>query len=141
MVRRRGYGKSITAPDATVDLAGLSKADFFKAIVRERSLELGGEGVRKYDLIRWNLLATAITETKANLTKMGALTAMSPYSFMASPPAYCLNVPNLPIAMYYYNNSIADDASLWYNPPTPPEDLFINLHQLQHPQELQKLRG
>jgi len=29
----------------------LSKDEFFKAIVRERSLELGGEGVRKFDLI------------------------------------------------------------------------------------------
>ncbi|HMK27674.1 MAG TPA: RagB/SusD family nutrient uptake outer membrane protein, partial [Chitinophagaceae bacterium] len=54
MVRRRGYGKPINTPDATVDIpAGLTKANFFKYIVRERSLELGGEGVRKYDLIRW----------------------------------------------------------------------------------------
>ena len=96
MVRRRGYGKSITAADPTVDLtSGLSKAEFFKAIVRERSLEFGGEGIRKYDLIRWNLLATAITETKANLTKMGALAANGRHILiMASPPAYCLNTPN-----------------------------------------------
>ncbi|MFZ1260465.1 MAG: RagB/SusD family nutrient uptake outer membrane protein, partial [Chitinophagaceae bacterium] len=54
-VRRRGFGKPINIVDATVDIpAGLSKPDFFKAIVRERALELGGEGIRKYDLIRWN---------------------------------------------------------------------------------------
>jgi hypothetical protein len=71
MVRRRGFGKSINTANATVDLpAGLSKSDFFKAIVRERSLELGGEGVRKYDLLRWNLLATALAQTKTNLTNL-----------------------------------------------------------------------
>src|SRR5688572_16519844 len=53
-VRRRGYGKPITAADPVVDLSGLSKSTFFKAIVRERALELGGEGIRKFDLIRWN---------------------------------------------------------------------------------------
>ena len=42
---------------------GLSKTTFFDAIVKERSLELGGEGVRKFDLIRWNLLAKKITDT------------------------------------------------------------------------------
>ena len=65
MVRRRGYGKPITTPDATVDLTGgLTKADFFKAIVRERALDSAGEGIRKYDLIRWNLLGTAIAKQR-----------------------------------------------------------------------------
>lgn len=114
MVRRRGFGKSITTADATVDLAGLSKATFFSALVRERALELGGEGVRKYDLIRWNLLATALSETKANLTKMAAITVMQPYSYMASPPSYSLS-NTLPIAMYYKTNSTADDKTLWFN--------------------------
>jgi hypothetical protein len=43
---------------------------FFNAIVKERALELGGEGIRKYDLLRWNLLLTRINETKAILTAM-----------------------------------------------------------------------
>ena len=85
-VRRRGYGKSLTAVDATVDLpATLSKAIFFDAVVKERSLELGGEGVRKFDLIRWNLLATKLATTKANLLAMSTLSA--PYN-------------TLPIAMH-----------------------------------------
>lgn len=114
MVRRRGFGKAITAPDATVDLAGLSKSAFFKALVKERSLELGGEGVRKYDLIRWNLLGTALAETKANLTKMSTNAAMNTYTYMDSPPDYA-RVSNLPASMYYKNNSTADDVSLWAN--------------------------
>lgn len=117
-VRRRGYGKPISTPDATVDLpSGLTKDQFFKAIVRERALEFGGEAVRKYDLIRWNLLATAIAETKANLQHMGTLTAMVDPSYMAGYPSYCKST-TLPIAMYYITNTTSDDSNmggLWKN--------------------------
>ncbi len=100
-VRRRGYGISITTADATVDLpAGLSQADFFKAIVKERSLELGGEGIRKYDLIRWNLLATTIANTKATLLAMSTLSA--PWN-------------TLPTSMYFKTNNTADDKAAWSN--------------------------
>lgn len=103
-VRRRGYGKAIGTADATVDLpAGLSKTTFFDAIVKERSLELGGEGVRKFDLIRWNLLAKKITDTKAALLAMSTLSA--PYN-------------TLPVSMYYKTGSTSDDNSfggLWAN--------------------------
>jgi len=112
MVRRRGFGKPINTPDATIDLAGLSKSDFSKALIRERSLELGGEGVRKYDLIRWNLLSTAIDETKANLTKMGAATAMAVPSYMAPPPAYVFIPANLPNAMYFRGRTTSDDMNI-----------------------------
>jgi starch-binding outer membrane protein, SusD/RagB family len=47
-----------------------SKDEFFKAIVQERYLEFGGEGVRKYDLIRWNLLEARILEVRADLRAM-----------------------------------------------------------------------
>ena len=105
-VRRRGYGQSITAPNAAIDLpAGLSKASFFTAIVKERSLELGGEGVRKYDLIRWNMLASKIAETKAALLAMSTLSA--PYN-------------TLPTSMFYRTGSKSDDnrfgaTGLWAN--------------------------
>ena len=100
-VRRRGYGKAINTADATVDLpAGLSQSAFFTAIVKERSLELGGEGVRKYDLIRWNLLATTLANTKATLSAMSNRTG---------------TWANLPQAMYFKTNSTADDKSAWSN--------------------------
>jgi len=115
MVRRRAYGKPITTPDPTVDIpSGLIKSDFFKYVVRERALELGGEGQRKYDLIRWNLLAAAINESRANMTKMSTSTAMVNPSYMAAYPSYCLSTA-LPISMYYKNNSILDDFTLWAN--------------------------
>ncbi len=104
-VRRRGYGKPITTADPTVDLpAGLSKTAFFDAIVKERSLELGGEGVRKFDLIRWNLLAKKISDTKAALLAMSTLSA--PYN-------------TLPVSMYFRTVATSDDNSfnggLWVN--------------------------
>jgi len=111
MVRRRGFNKPINAADPTVDLIGLSKDEFFKALVRERSLELGGEGVRKFDLIRWNMLAAAINETKANLAKMGASTAMTPPTYMAPPPSYVFVPASLPNALYYKGRTTSDDLS------------------------------
>lgn len=112
MVRRRGYGKPIGTPDATVDIpAGLSKADFFKAIVRERSLELGGEGIRKYDLIRWNLLGTAIAESRANMLKMSTSTVMVQPTYMAGYPSYCLTTA-LPVRMYFYSSTASDNNNI-----------------------------
>ncbi|WP_018620604.1 RagB/SusD family nutrient uptake outer membrane protein [Spirosoma luteum] len=65
-VRKRGYaGKT-----ALMGTTPTTKDGFFNAIVNERLLEFGGEGIRKYDLIRWNLLATKITETRQNLDDM-----------------------------------------------------------------------
>jgi hypothetical protein len=112
MVRRRGFNKPINGADPTIDLSGLSKDDFFKALVRERSLELGGEGVRKFDLIRWNMLDKAINETKANLTKMGASTAMTAPTYMAPPPSYVFVPANLPNALYYRGRTTSDDLNI-----------------------------
>ncbi len=47
-----------------------TKPEFFNAIVQERLLEFGGEGIRKYDLIRWNLLEPTILETRAKMRAM-----------------------------------------------------------------------
>jgi hypothetical protein len=43
---------------------------FFEAIVDERGWELCHEGLRKGDLIRWNLLSKKIQETKENIVKL-----------------------------------------------------------------------
>jgi starch-binding outer membrane protein, SusD/RagB family len=112
MVRRRGYGKPINTPDVTVDITpGLSKSDFFKALVRERSLELGGEGIRKFDLIRWNLLGTALAESKANMLKMSGNLAMVNPTYMAGLPSYCITT-SLPARMYYFSSTTADNNNI-----------------------------
>jgi hypothetical protein len=76
-VRLRGFGGNATRAAA----AGNPPADqagFFTALVNERFLEFGGEGIRKYDLIRWNLLTSRLAQTKADLTAIQAGTSMDP---------------------------------------------------------------
>ena len=51
-VRRRAQGLDPDAPNASTDLAGLSKADFDKAVIAERNWELAFEGNRWFDLVR-----------------------------------------------------------------------------------------
>ncbi len=115
MVRRRGFGKPITSADVTIDLpSGLSQTDFFKAVVRERSLEFGGEGIRKFDLIRWNLMNTAVRETRANMIHMSLYEPMVNPSYMAPFPSYCIS-SDLPKGMFYYTGTNADDVTMWKN--------------------------
>ncbi|MBV4357295.1 RagB/SusD family nutrient uptake outer membrane protein [Pinibacter aurantiacus] len=44
--------------------------DFFNAIVKERLLEFGAEGIRKYDLIRWNIMGAKFEETRTKLRQL-----------------------------------------------------------------------
>ncbi len=111
MVVRRGHGKPIATPDATVDIPnGLSKPDFFTIIMNERSKELGGEGIRKYDLIRWNLLQTNLDKTRNWLMAMAGTAptlpaGVGPYGGLIT----------LPKSMFYKLGTIADDKTIWAN--------------------------
>lgn len=99
-VRLRAFGGNA----ALIGTTPTDQAGFFEAIMRERMLELGGEGIRKYDLIRWNKLGQRLAEVKAEMQKMVAKQA--PYE-------------NLPSVMYY----LPDQTSMkWYGSfykPTP----------------------
>lgn len=46
------------------------KEGFFQAIVHERLLEFGGEGIRKYDLIRWNLMNQTFIDTRNKMREL-----------------------------------------------------------------------
>lgn len=81
-VRSRAYAGNL----GQVGTIPSDKAGFFNAIVKERLLELGSEGIRKYDLIRWNLIASKIAETKQKLT-----------DFINGTGAYA----NVPLDIYY----------------------------------------
>jgi hypothetical protein len=123
-VSKRGHnGNALLVPAIPADKDG-----FFKLLVRERMLEFGGEGIRKWDLVRWNLLGTALAEAKANLSKFAAGTAMAASTYMSAPPAYTLTA-NLPKQMYYYQNALAEDGKIWANsfyfptPATAPIDI------------------
>ncbi len=70
---------------------------FFNAIVNERLLEFGGEGIRKYDLIRWNLLAEKLVETRAKY--MQIINREAPYD-------------QLPLHMFYKEG---ENEMVWGN--------------------------
>ena len=92
-VQTRGHGgNAALIPPTPTDYA-----DFFNAIVKERSFEFGGEGVRKFDLIRWNLLGTRLADTKTNLTNMSTRTGTYIGTYLND----TLNFANLPDSEFY----------------------------------------
>lgn len=92
-VRTRGYGgKAALIGTTPTDYVG-----FFNAIVKERSLEFGGEGVRKFDLIRWNLLGARLADAKTNLTNLAARTG----TFTGNYANNTLNFSTLPDSTFY----------------------------------------
>ncbi|MES2279048.1 MAG: RagB/SusD family nutrient uptake outer membrane protein [Bacteroidota bacterium] len=65
-VRKRAFaGFESRIPAMPADYNG-----FFQAIVKERLLEFGGEGIRKYDLMRWNIMASKFDETRTKLRQL-----------------------------------------------------------------------
>lgn len=76
-VRSRAFAKSGNASekvDSYVERL-TSHDDFLDAIRKERAWELGGERVRKFDLIRWNYYGDAIVNTLESMRAM-AVNAM-----------------------------------------------------------------
>lgn len=70
-VRKRGFGVNASQ----IGVTPTTKAGFFQAIVNERHYEFGGEALRKFDLIRWNIIASTFTQMHADLTAMTNYTA------------------------------------------------------------------
>lgn len=65
LVHNRAFDDKTTS-QAYIDALSSDQDKFFEAIVQENAWELAGEGARKYDLIRWNLLTQKILEMKAS---------------------------------------------------------------------------
>lgn len=82
-VRRRAFPPAVWGDKVEAYVAAIgSKQSFFDAIVKERAWELGGEMVRKFDLVRWNLYGKQIAETRKVLNQMGqdAIAGVGMYS-------------------------------------------------------------
>jgi len=75
-VRTRAFGGNASLIGTTPT----DKAGFFNAIVDERLREFAGEGVRKFDLLRWNLLGTKITQARARIQAITTATTSYPDS-------------------------------------------------------------
>lgn len=69
-VRKRAYRGNT----GLIGVTPVTKAAFFDAVANERYLEFGHEGVRRYDLLRWNLLSTKLSETRTKIQQMAART-------------------------------------------------------------------
>jgi len=93
-VRKRAFG----ANAGKIGVTPVDKDGFFNAVVNERALEFGEEGIRKFDLIRWNLIDTKLKQTRANM--LAIMNKQAPYD-------------KLPQTMYYKINSTGDFT--WYN--------------------------
>lgn len=119
-INLRGHGGSYKE---TAPVIPTTKDGFFKFLVKERMLEFGNEGVRKYDLIRWNLLATAVNEARARMNAWATATATShpaftPYTYMEDGPAYTRDASQLPNYLYFVNRptrSNVDDFNPFLN--------------------------
>lgn len=102
-VRTRAFSESAKADkvDQYIATVSASKAAFFEAIVNERAWELGGECIRHYDLIRWNLFGKKIAETRKKLIDIGENTfnGAGPYA-------------GLPASLYYRLK--ADKTIEWF---------------------------
>jgi len=71
-VRKRAFQQPQWTAKVDQYVTGISgtKESFFNAIVNERAWEFGGEMIRKYELIRWNLYAKKMQETANELKQM-----------------------------------------------------------------------
>ncbi|MEA5426192.1 RagB/SusD family nutrient uptake outer membrane protein [Arcicella lustrica] len=71
-VRQRAFDSKYWPEKVTNYLTSISgsKQTFFDAIVNERAWEFGGEMIRKYELIRWNLYAKKSQELVATTKEM-----------------------------------------------------------------------
>jgi hypothetical protein len=70
-VRERAFPASAHQTKVYDYINGLtSKTAFFEALINERKLEFGGEMLRKFDLVRWNLLGDKIAEAKTENLRM-----------------------------------------------------------------------
>jgi hypothetical protein len=111
-VRKRGYGGNAA-------LIGTTPTDhdgFFRAIVKERSLELGGEGIRKFDLIRWNLLGQRLSEAKTDIANIAKRTG----GFTGVYANNTLAFSQLPDSVFWKTSSTSTTGILFgtslYNP-------------------------
>ncbi|TKC58505.1 RagB/SusD family nutrient uptake outer membrane protein [Pedobacter hiemivivus] len=93
-------GRAFNGDLSKIGIIPSDKQGFFTSIVNERSFELGGEAIRKYDLIRWNLLYDKILQTRANLEKMR--TKQAPYASLPQIMYFKQSSPDLIYANSYY---------------------------------------
>ncbi len=110
-VRKRAYRGNT----GLIGVTSIDKAGFFNAVVNERYLEFGHEGIRKYDLLRWNLLATKLTETRTKIQQIRDRAA--PYTYV---PQYIYWKNNGEEIQYYAGVGAPTNAQPFWRPTQVP---------------------
>lgn len=92
-VRKRAFSDADQAVKVEQFVDNLAtKDDFFNALVNERAWEFGGEAIRKFDLVRWNML-----QSKIELQRNTILSMINGEAVNIMGNSY----PALPTAIYY----------------------------------------
>ena len=110
-VRNRAYKGNTDK----IGVTPTDKAGFFDAIVNERYLEFGHEGIRKYDLLRWNLLATKLAETREKIKQIRDRTSQ-----YANVPQYIYWKNNGEEIQYYAGDGAPANAQPFWRPTQVP---------------------
>lgn len=111
-VRKRAYRGNT----GLIGVTPTDKAGFFNAIANERYLEFGHEGIRRYDLLRWNLLATKIAEARTLIQQIRDRTGT-----FANVPQY-IYYKNIGEEIVYYTaaDSTGNGKPFWRPTQVPP---------------------
>jgi len=111
-VRRRAFRGNT----GLIGVTPVDKAGFFNAVVNERYLEFGHEGIRKYDLIRWNLLAAKIADARAKIQQLRDRTGI-----FANVPQY-IYYKNVGEEIVFYSaaDSVGGAKPFWRPTQIPP---------------------
>lgn len=119
-VRERAFPASAHGSKVVAYISTLgSKEAFFNAIVDERGWEFGGEGLRKFDLVRWNIYGKKIVEMKKTLDNMGK----AAYELELSDPNVS-QYSNLADKLYYQKkNGTITFLNTKYKPAIVPEKI------------------
>lgn len=75
---------------------------FFEAIINERAWEFGGEALRKFDLVRWNMLQSKIEDQR---TKFNTMINGEPVTIFGN------TYNNLPKNLYYKYEAAAENIA------------------------------
>lgn len=110
-VRKRAFRGSTSL----IGITPSTKDSFFVAVQNERFLEFGHEAIRKYDLLRWNLLTTKLAEARDKIQKIRDRVA--PYTNV---PQY-VYIKNIGEELVFY--TVTDSVSkqpFWRPTQVPP---------------------
>lgn len=110
-VRKRAYRGNT----GLIGVTPVSKSGFFDAVANERFLEFGHEAIRKYDLLRWNLLAAKIAETRTKIQQIRDMTG--PYTYVPDSIWYKNNGEEI---QFYAGTNTAANAQPFWRPKQRP---------------------